>query len=81
MLYIYDSSLTQWEFLLGVGPLMTSYWLLCIQVSIISFHLRFILGGSVWIKMTRKLFQFIEDQTHLSTSWHTNMSLTFNELI
>ena len=31
--------------------------------------------------MMRNLFQFIEGQTHLSTSWHTKMSLTFNELI
>ena len=49
--------------------------------SIISLHLWWMLGGSVWIWMRGNLFQFIEDQTHYSSSWHHKKSLTLNELM
>ena len=36
------------------------------------------LGGSAWIWMGINLFWFVEGQTHLSASWHTQMTLTLN---
>ena len=58
--------LTQWEFLLAVGPLMTSYWLLCIQVSIISFHLWCMLGGSVELKWRGTYFSSLRTKLILA---------------
>jgi hypothetical protein len=48
-------------------------------ITLISFHLWWLLGGSVWIWMRKKLLWFIEGQTHINTFWHTNMSLNHNE--
>ena len=45
--------------------------------SIISFHLCCMLGGGIWVKSN--LFQFIEGETHCSTSWHAKTSLTHTE--
>jgi hypothetical protein len=44
-------------------------------ISLISFHLWCMLGGSVWIWIKSNLFWFIECQTHISTSWHAKMRL------
>ena len=42
----------------------------------ISVNFLCMLGGTICILIKSNLLQFIEGQTHFSTSWHTKMSLT-----
>ena len=57
-------------------------WVALHTILLISFHLRCVLGGSVWIRMkSSNLFRFIEGPHHFSTSWHAKMSLTLDDPI
>ena len=47
-------------------------------ISIISLHLWCILGGSLRIWAKSNLFQFIEGQSHFSTSWHSSFWACLN---
>lgn len=55
-------------------------WFVCIQYQCLSFHLWYMLGGSVRTWMKNNLFRFIGDQIQFSTSWHAKLSLSLNEL-
>ena len=52
---------------------MSFYWFVLLTISLISFHLWCMFGGSVWFEMKRNLFWFIECQTHFKISWHAKI--------
>ena len=86
--WIFDVYLHQLELSLDfMGRFVGSWsptfrWVVLHTISLNSFHLRCILGGSAWIWMkSSNLFRFIEGPNHFSTSWHAKMSLTLDEPI
>ena len=58
---------------------MIFHWLFCIQCQLFLSTMWCILRGSIWIWTKSNLFWFIEGQTHFSTSWDGNVSLTFRK--
>ena len=56
-------------------------WLFCLQNLPCLVSLWCMRGGSVEVWTKNILYQFMEGQTHFSTSWHAKMSLTLHEPI